>query len=405
MTIELHVSDQISGLLDRLDAIDPLLQLEADDSERLRRPTPTVQDALKNTGIFRLMVPAALGGYEATPLQILQVVEKLSHADASLGWLVRALAGETANAATFLGEEAVAELFVDGGHPLVAGQCTSFTGRARRTHGGYLVSGSWQFAPGVSMATHLNLAVTLEDTGEHIVCLVPRDALRINDNWDMLGLRSTASLDYAAEDAFVADAYTFRIGPEHVRRGGMVHRLSPALLAGLNQAAWSQGVGRRMLDELRLLTQRRGHSVAVPGNGSDSPVTSDEFFAEFARHYSHVRGTMALLRETWSDNESALLAGGNLSDEQETMTRLAASLATRTALEISQLVHRFAGAQVMRNGTLQRFFRDSHAGTQHRGTAHVVTQQCGRMLSGTLPTGSHWGFFDLVVPAPMDGMN
>lgn len=80
------------------------------------------------------------------------------------------------------------------------------------------------------------------------------------------------------------------------------------------------------------------------------------------------------------------------------MSRLASSLATRTALEISQLVHQFAGAQVMRNGTLQRFFRDSRAGTQHRGTAHVVTQQCGRMLSGTLPPGSHWGFFDLVVP-------
>ena len=57
-----------------------------------------------------------------------------------------------------------------------------------------------------------------------------------------------------------------------------------------------------------------------------------------------------------------------------------------------------AGAQAMRNGTLQRFFRDSHAGTQQRGSAHVVTQQCGRMLSGTLPPGSHWGFFDLVVP-------
>ena len=282
------------------------------------------------------------------------------------------------------------ELFGDEQCPLVAGQSTAYTGTAVRADGGYRVSGTWQFAPGVSMATHINLAITVEGTGEQLVCLAPRSDLRITDNWDMLGLRATASLDYIAEDLFVADRFVYGIDRANARRGGVVNRLSPALLAGLNQSAWSQGVGRRMLDELRELTQLKCDS--------DSPVTSDEFFAEFARHYSHVRGTMALLRETWRDNEETLLAGAELDDEQETMSRLASSLATRTALEISQLVHRFAGAQVMRNGTLQRFFRDSHAGTQYRGSAHVVTQQCGRMLSGTLPPGSHWGFFDLVVP-------
>lgn len=391
MTTELTVSTEISGLLKRLDDIFPLLQAEAEDSERLRRPTPAVQEALKGSGIFKLMMPEELGGFEATTVQIIQVIEKLSHADASLGWLVRALTSETANAATYLSDQAVAELFADGQYPLVAGQCTAFTGHAVREDGGYRVCGSWQFAPGVSMATHINLAVTVEGSGETLVCLVPRGELRISDNWDMLGLRATASLDYVAEDVYVQDNYVFDIGRDNARRGGIVNRLSPALLAGLHQAAWSQGLGRRMLDEVRLLAQRK-----VPSG--DSLVSSAEFFAEFARHYSHVRGTMALLRETWGDNETTFASGTELTDEQETMSRLACSLAARTALEISQLVHRFAGAQVMRNGTLQRFFRDSHAGTQHRGSSQVVTQQCGRMLSGTLPAGSHWGFFDLVVP-------
>ncbi|MEV7858592.1 acyl-CoA dehydrogenase family protein [Streptomyces hirsutus] len=391
MTVQTRMNKGFSGLLRQLDEIYPLLQSEAMDSERLRRPTPVVQDALRDSGVFTLMVPAELGGMEASPLQILQVMEKLSHADSSLGWLVRAVASETAAAATYLGDEAVAELFTKETFPLVAGQSTSFTGQAVREDGGYRVSGVWQFAAGVSMATHLNLAVTVQGTGERLVCLVPRAALRISDNWDMLGLRATASLDYRAEDLLIKDAYVFRPGPEHARRGRSLRGLSPALLAGLHQAAWSQGVGRRMLDELRELTQHKD-----PAAGS--PVTSDEFFAEYARHFSHVRGTMALLRETWRDNESTLEAQSPLDDEQETMSRLACSLATRTALEISQLVHRFAGAQVMRNGALQRFFRDSHAGSLHRGSSHIVTQKCGRILSGTLPAGSHWGFFDLVVP-------
>ncbi|MGW1427297.1 acyl-CoA dehydrogenase family protein [Streptomyces sp. NPDC002431] len=380
-----------AALLARLDAIRPLVLSEASDSERLRRPTPAVQDALRATGILKLTVPAELGGLDASPLQVLEVMEKLSHADASLGWLVRVLTSETATAAAHLGDEAVAELFADGADPLVAGQSASFTGRAVRVAGGYRVDGVWQFAPGTSMATHLNLAATVEGTGERVVCLVPRSAVRISDNWNMLGLRATASLDYRAEDVRVEDAYVYGIGPDHVRRGRPANRLSPAHCAGLHQAAWSQGVGRRMLDELRELTLRKDPA-------QESPVTSDEFFGEFARHFSHVRGTMALLRETWRENELTLSIGTRLSDEQETMSRLACSLSGRTAVEISQLVHRFAGAQVMRDGVLQRFFRDSHAGSQHRGSSHIVTQKCGRMLSGTLPAGAHWGFFDLVVP-------
>ncbi|MFJ4504406.1 acyl-CoA dehydrogenase family protein [Streptomyces sp. NPDC088864] len=380
-----------TALLARLDTIRPLLLSEAPDSERLRRPTPAVQDALRDSGILELTVPAELGGLDASPLQILEVMEKLSHTDASLGWLVRSLTSETATAAAHLGDEAVAALFAGGAEPLVAGQSTSFTGRAVRVTGGCRVSGDWQFAPGVSMATHLNLSATVEGTGERVVCLVPRSAVRISDNWDMLGLRATASLDYRAEDVFVEDAYIYAIGPGHARRGRPENRLSPALSAGLHQAAWSQGVGRRMLDELRDLTLSRNPA-------HESPVTSDEFFGEFARHFSHVRGTMALLRDTWRDNEETLSTGARLSDEQETMSRLACSLAGRTAVEISQLVHRFAGARVMRDGVLQRFFRDSHAGSQHRGSSHIVTQKCGRMLSGTLPAGAHWGFFDLIVP-------
>ncbi|MFF2652997.1 acyl-CoA dehydrogenase family protein [Streptomyces sp. NPDC058045] len=391
MTAPPRTADPVSELLARLEDIHPLLQAEAEDSERLRRPTPAVQELLKDSGVLALMVPAELGGLEATPLQILDVIEKLSHADASLGWLVRALAAETATAAIYLSDEAVAEVFTDGTLPLVAGQSTGFAGRAEREPGGLKVSGTWQFAPGVSMATHLHLPVTVEDTGEQLTCLVPRTAVHISDNWDMLGLRATASLDYSADGVFVPDTHVFALGRDNARRGGAVNRLSPALLSGLNQAAWSQGVGRRLLDELRLLARHRA-------GGPERPLTSDEFFAEFARHYSHIRGTMALLRETWGDCETTLELRARLSDEQETMTRLVCSLATRTSLEISQLVHRFAGVQVMRNGTLQRFFRDSHAGTQHRGTAHAVVERCGRMLTGTLPTGTHWGLFDLDLP-------
>lgn len=392
MTISIKSSVEANSVLDAIDGIYDLLQSEAENSERLRRPTPAVQQALKDSGIFQLLLPVEYGGRAAGPLELLKVISRISHADGSLGWLARVLTSETGYAAASLPEETARELFGGEDKALVAGLSSmDFSGTARQVDGGYIVNGEWQYVPGLSMATHVDLGVTVEETGKRITCVVPRSSLRINDNWNMLGLVSSATLDYSAWELFVPDNYTFLPGPENLLRGSDLLRLSPSALATLNQGAWSQGVGQRILDELKRLTQEdRGVT--------DRDVTSAEFYAEFARHYSHVRGTGALLREIWGEVEDTLQSDENLDVELQTMLRLGASLSTRTVLEISHLAHRFAGAQVMRNGVLQRFFRDGHAGTQHRGTAHFVTQQCGQILSGTLPEGTHWGFFDLVIP-------
>lgn len=392
MTTSIHSPLDVNRVLTAIDDIHDLLQAEAEDSERLRRPTPAVQKALKESGVFELLLPVEYGGAEAGPLEILEVISRLSHADGSLGWLARVLTSETGYAAASLPEETARELFAGEEKALVAGLASmDFSGTARRVDGGYIVDGEWQYVPGLSMATHVDLGVTVEGTGERIICVVPRSSLRVNDNWNMLGLLSSGTLDYSAWELFVPENYTFLPGPENLRRGGAVLRLSPSALATLNQGAWSQGVGRRILDELRQLT-RENHG------DSERDVTSAEFYAEFARHYSHVRGTGALLREVWGEVNDNLEQGTKPDEELQTMMRLAASLSTRTVLEISHLAHRFAGGSVMRNGVLQRFFRDGHAGTQHRGTAHLVTQQCGEFLSGTMPEGTHWGFYDLVVP-------
>lgn len=392
MTTSIHPTLDVNNVLAAIDNIHDLLQAEAEDSERLRRPTPAVQKALKESGVFQLLLPVEYGGAEAGPLEIIEVISRLSRADGSLGWLARVLTSETGYAAASLPEETARELFGGEDKALMAGLASmDFSGTARRVDGGYIVDGEWQYVPGLSMATHVDLGVTVEETGERIICVVPRSSLRVNDNWKMLGLLSSGTLDYSAWELFVPDNYTFLPGPEHLRRGAEILRLSPSALATLNQGAWSQGVGERILDELKQLTQEnRGHS--------ERDVTSAEFYAEFARHYSHVRGTGALLREIWGEVNDNLEGRTKPDVELQTMMRLAAALSTRTVLEISHLAHRFAGASVMRNGVLQRFFRDGHAGTQHRGTAHLVTQQCGEILSGTLPEGTYWGFYDLVVP-------
>src|SRR3954453_18911550 len=60
---------------------------------RARRLSPRRARALAEAGLFRLCVPASLGGLEAHPAVLVQAVEALARGDGAAGWCV-------ANAAT-----------------------------------------------------------------------------------------------------------------------------------------------------------------------------------------------------------------------------------------------------------------------------------------------------------------
>src|SRR3954468_2224096 len=57
-------------------------------AERERRlPRPFI-DELARAGLFRLCVPATVGGLEAPPAELVQAVEVLARGDGSAGWCV-----------------------------------------------------------------------------------------------------------------------------------------------------------------------------------------------------------------------------------------------------------------------------------------------------------------------------
>ena len=102
----------------------------------------------------------------------------------------------------------------------------------------------------------------------------------------------------------------------------------------------------------------------------------------------------AFIDDTWRGVGDTIAAGGTLSHEQRTMTRLALYRATWAAEEISVAVYRAAGTTALRSGALQLYFRDMHAGTQH------VTSAPGRSrtVAGRSPgwPGHEWLYMNLV---------
>lgn len=394
---QLHVSAEFDAMARRIDEIAPLLRAEAEKSEALRRPTDEVVRALTATGVLKVSVPRELGGYEFSPWQVLRVIERLSYHEASAGWTVMALQMVTGSTAAYLGEEAAADLYADvpaGRHAVIAGQGTRL-GTAVRVDGGYRISGHWSFASGISLASHIHTAAFCAETGQALVFTFPKELATLVDNWDVLGLRATHSIDYVCEDVFVPATHVYEATTMDNKLGGTYYCLGLVNLTAIGHTGWALGVGRRLLDELKALAENKTgtHHAAVD---------TGYFHAAFAQAEARWRAARAWAKDVWADNEATLDRGEKLSTEQETLTRLMLNSTTWSVQAVGQTVYRWAATTAMRRGDLQRYFRDLNAGTQHITSGPVVLQNCGRWLAGLAPD-ARWRFLDLVSPDTAEG--
>ena len=86
--------------LDAARALQPELFKRAQEMEDARRLPADLAAKLAEAGLFRMVTPAAYGGLECTPRQIVDAVEAVAVANASAGWCVMIGATTALNAAS-----------------------------------------------------------------------------------------------------------------------------------------------------------------------------------------------------------------------------------------------------------------------------------------------------------------
>jgi indole-3-acetate monooxygenase len=368
----------------RLAAIADQYAEYGDQHGRLAEP---VVDALHREGLLGMWVPRSLRGDELDPVSSLEVIENLSYGDPSAGWVLMAAALAIGTGAAYLGDSAVATLFGGERLPVIAGQGTR-PGSAIPRKGGFELSGSWSFASGIKHGTHIHTLGLVQGTNEPRIFVLPVEQVTLIDNWDVMGLRATGSIDYKIESVFVPEAYTHFAVTETSKRGGSLYTLGIIGLASICHSGWACGIGRRMLDELASAIQARGGS-AGPQGGSAS------FQEGFAKAEATYRSARAFVYEVWRDVRDTLERGARLSVRQHSLIRLAMANVTWSAHEVALFVYRTGGTAALRVGTMQRLFRDMHAGIQHITSSPPVYQAVGRELAG-LAAGESWVFLNLV---------
>jgi indole-3-acetate monooxygenase len=375
-------------MTNRAQAVAAIANACADAGDREGQLAAPVVEAFHREGLLGMWVPRSLrGGLEMAPLASMDVLEQVTYGDPSAGWVLMAASLATGTGGAYLGDEAVAEIFGQERLPVIAGQGTR-PGTAIPVGGGFRLTGSWNFGSGLKHGTHIHTLGVVPDTGEARIFVLPVAQATLLDNWDVMGLRATGSIDYRIDDVFVPEGFTHVATADTPRRGGAIYSLGVIGLALLCHSAWAAGIGRRILDELAEKVRGGvGRTGTLPG--------SEAFLEQYAKAEGKYRAAKAFVREVWSDVSASLDAGSRPTVRQHTLIRLALTNITWSCHEVSQFAYTAAGTMALRAGTMQRLFRDMHAGTQHITSAPPVIRNAGRELAGLAP-GKKWVFFDLV---------
>jgi alkylation response protein AidB-like acyl-CoA dehydrogenase len=374
-------------LLERARSLAPLLNEHARWGDENGRLADEVVDALHENGIFGMWVPADLGGSELDPINSLKVIEELTAADASTAWVTMAASLAIGTGAAYLGDAAVEEIFGGERFPVIAGQGTR-PGTAVPQDGGHVLSGSWSFASGIKHSGFIHTLGIVEGTGEPRIFVLGVEQATLIDNWDVMGLRATGSIDYTIDSVFVPEHFSHFAVTETPERGGNLYRLGIINIAAICHTGWALGMGRRMLEEIRAMVVAK---AGRPGAQADN----DAFLEDYGIAEGTMRAARALVFETWNDVVETLDRGDTLSVDQNTKVRLATIHVTRSAHEVVKFVYASSGTTGLRYSPVQRYFRDMHAGTQHVIPSRPILQTVGRKLAG-LADDKHWQFLELV---------
>ncbi len=119
-------------------------------------------DDLAALGLFRLLLPARLGGHELSVLDYMDVVEDAAALDGTIGWLV-GNGGGMGRVGGFLAEAEAREIFDDPKAFIVAG--TGGLGKVVAEEGGWRVNGRWAFGSGAHHSTWFSPVCEVHEDG------------------------------------------------------------------------------------------------------------------------------------------------------------------------------------------------------------------------------------------------
>ena len=370
----------------RAKELQPLVREHALEAEEQRHLPDVVAKAMAEAGLYRVAVPASLGGGEVHPREQIRVIETIAEADGATGWNLMIGIEATGMASAGLPPETAAEIFRDP-HTIFSGALNP-KGRALPVEGGYRATGQWPFASGCHNATWFHgQCIVVDETGEFardergdvqlVEVLVPREQFEILDTWHTAGLRGSGSHDIAMSDVFVPEDHITRTFYRAMHSGTLFQLPVYSRLA-YNKVGVSTGIARAALDAFIDLAMNK-----VPRGTRSTLAERATAQIAIAEAEATLRSARAWVFEVVEDLWDAAVRGDEVPQEQRAMVQLACSNAARASARAVELVCEAAGTSAnLEHGVLERCRRDVHVVPQQIMASGQWFEAAGRVLLG-----------------------
>ena len=359
-------------MVERARSLAPRISARAEECEQLRRLPDATERDLHESGLFRMVQPARVGGADLDVGVLVETCAEVARVCPSTAWNL----GNLSSHHWMLGyfpPAAQDELWDASPDVLIATSLIFPNGRGRKVEGGYEVTGRWPLSSGVDNCDWNMLAfmVRERDDGpptDQRFALVHRSQYEIIDTWHAVGLSGTGSKDVAVKALFVPEHRTLTAWAFN----GRAHpgsQVNPSPLFRLPMLA----LGPYVLSGVMLGCARGAYELTVGAARKRNATTtgqpvgaSQSVQIKVAEAGARIDTAELLMRRACDHAMDVARAGREAEHGDKVRYRRDAFFAARMCLEAVDLLMGIAGSGGLYLGNpMQRLFRDAHAANAH----------------------------------------
>ena len=376
-------------LVERADALRPILERNAVEAEETRRIPQENIDALREAGLLRVTVPRRYGGYEVpvgTKMAVSEAVAR--NGCGSTAWVTALI-----NICNWMGgtldEQAQDDIWGTNPDAMIAGVLAP-SPEVTKVDGGYRVSGKWPWASGSWHADWVLVGIVVPDADGNVVdqavAFAPASDISIEETWFVAGMKGTGSNTIVAQDIFVP-GHRIHSVPEAIQnryrtpfKDEVAYRQSFVPMLTLILGGPQLGLGQAALDLVLAKAPKR----AVTYTKFERQADSTAFQLQVADAAMLLDSGRLHMRRAAEDIERAALAGVPLDYLDRARVRADTAYAIKRVREAIDTLMSAHGASAFADASpLQRIWRDANTAGRHAVIDPAVNAEIyGKALVG-----------------------
>jgi 3-hydroxy-9,10-secoandrosta-1,3,5(10)-triene-9,17-dione monooxygenase len=365
-----YLTAEARELIERARALAPMLAERAFDADRDGRVLPETIQAIADAGLYRVLQAKRWGGYELDPRVFYSVQMELAKGCMSTAWMYGVLGVHPWQLALFP-EQAQQDVWAQDNSVRIASTYMP-TGKATPVEGGYRFSGRWGFSTGTEHCDWIFLGGLLpkkDGSGalEHTTFLLPKSDYRIEENWDVLGLRGTGSHDIIVDDVFVPEHRTQRTNdhsdagcPGRATNPGWLYRIP---FTQVFQRAVSSACLGALDNAIDIFRQRSISHIGKHGTKMAEDINAQQAVTEAMMASDQLK---LVLFRNYARIVHCAKTGEVMPVEERLLQRAQAATVPKLTFErVNELMRACAAAGTYKTNPIERIFRDIATGRGH----------------------------------------